>query len=1814
MHTTPLRAKTASLALVAFLAACGGGDTPGSEPQTRARASNVAATLDTAAIPPDAFQKGMFGPVTTWPMIPMHVALLADGRVLSFGTRATGQASGFFNYDVWDSDVGLSTLSHLTMPNNTATDTFCASVGQLADGAGVVISGGDLWTGTAISNRGNNNSLVFKLSDNSLTRGADMALARWYGTSTVLLNGEMMIQGGIDANAVPAAYSEVRGADGSYRALNGFSTSGLGYSYPRNFVVSDGRVFGFDIFGNMYYVNAAGNGAIVRYNTQFTGPKGAGSSAVMYQPGKILQLGGTSNEAIIIDVSGGGAPVVTPTQSMAAQRLYASATLLPNGKVLATGGSRVDNQLTDVVYTAELWDPATGQWTAAATAVKARLYHSTALLLRDGSVMVGGGGAPGPQINTNVEIYYPSYLFTASGALAARPAIVTAPTVTGVGSTIRVDINSARPISRVTLLRTGAATHSFNSEQRFSELTFVPNGSQLSIQMPTQAGHTPPGMYMLFALDDAGVPSAGHMIRINVAPSLNPAFVPVLALPATQSSPIGQAASLQLQASDPNNDVLTFNAAGLPPGLGIDGASGLISGTPTQPGTFAVTVTASDGINAASQIFSWVITGVLPPLSVAPAPGSAPTFSLVGTQASFSAVAAGTGIEYSWTFGDASAATAWSSSGVVQHTFASPGGYVVSVTARDVFGRTALYSFLQSVAFPALAGRASSSSALVTENRGSGGYRIWMVNQDNDTVSVFDGSTRARLAEITVGKSPRSLALAANGQMWVTNKLASSVSVIDVNTWAVLRTIGLGSGTRPHGVVMSPDGTIAYIALEATGRVLRLTTATNATTGTLLTGSNPRHLSLNASGSELLVARFVSPLQPGESTVNVASSLNGVATGGEVWMVNAATMALVQKVVLAHSTQADSEISARGVPNYLGAPAISPDGSQAWIPSKQDNILRGGLRDGNALNFQNTVRAIVSRVNLGTRLEDAASRVDLDNSSLASAAVFDSRGVYLFVALETSREIAVIDAHRRVPLFRVDAGRAPQSLSLSPDGNTLLVENFMDRTLGAYDLRPLTQQGLQSLPALAPVNAIAVEKLAATVLTGKQHFYDARDPRLARDSYMSCASCHNDGGHDGRVWDLTSQGEGLRRTISLRGKGKDGGHGFRHWTGNFDEIQDFEGQIRSLAGGTGLMSDAQFNNGTVAQPLGDTKAGRSSDLDALAAYVNSLNAYDNSPTYPWGAVPAPVAAGKELFKTLNCAACHGGTAFSSSGSATLHNIGTLKASSGKRLNATLTGIDPPTLRGLFAQDAFLHDGSAPTIEAAVQAHAGTALDATQLSNLGEYLRTIGSEEAQAGQLPGSGTGLAAQYFANLSLSGTPALTRTEAIDLSWIGVGPGAGIPADNWSARWSGSLEMPASGSYRFQVTADDGIRVWINAQLVVDKWTGGSGNVTYLTPEIYATAGARLAIVIEHYDLTGDSSVKLKWVTPGATTYYLPVPIDRLYAQLPNVAPTVSLSGAAQGTVGVGLALTATAADSDGTVASVAFYDGASLIATLSSSPFNIVWTPATPGVHNLSARATDNQGASTTSAVLAVNVAPPPNVPPTVNLSAPTSGSIGVDMLLVANASDSDGTLTQVEFFAGAGSIGTVSSAPFQLLWNPSSTGVYSLSARATDNSGASTTSAAVNVSINPPPVGTGLRGQYFANPALSGAAVLTRTEAVSFVWASVTGTASPGAGVPSDNWSVRWTGFVQFPVAGTYTLRVVSDDGIRVRINGQLVIDRWAGAGNTTFTLAPMNANVGNRVAIEIEHYDGSGDSTVKLRWQAPGSAYWYDIPAAQLLSD
>jgi DNA-binding beta-propeller fold protein YncE len=1347
-----LRMIFAAALSAAWLAGCGGGSGGPAAPQTAASATEGRATALAAnpglPVPASAHLQGMWGPVYDWPIIPIHAALMPDGRVMSFGSRPDGQSTALFSVDIWNND-GAPDTGHLSVANGTGADLFCASQLLLppTNTTGMpqlFVAGGDIWTGTANSFVGNNRSTVFDSGSNVLLAGPDMGSPRWYSSSITLVNGEVYVQGGFGGGANP----EVRQADGTFRSLSTADTSFLQWSYPRNYVMPDGRVFGYDFEGRMYFVDTAGTGSVSARSILPLQYFGEGTSA-LFRPGRILQVGGFTNATAVIDVTSGN-PVFTPTQSISSVRKLMTATLLADGQVLVTGGSQVWNEVEGANKNAEIWNPVSGQWTQGAEGAKPRLYHSTALLLPDASVLVGGGGAPAP-IGTdpggerNVQIYYPPYLFTPGGQLAPRPVITEVPDWLSIGRSFSLGVSGSRGISRVTLVKLGSVTHGWNFDQRFIELSFsssvVGEAVRLAVNAPSRAGEATPGYYMLFVFDSVGVPSEARILRMGIADAVNTAQAPRITAITARNSLLGSAQSLQATASDPNGEALVYSAAGLPPGLSINPASGLISGSTGQAGSFDAVVSVSDGSYTDSTRFVWVVEPLTPlTLTLAPTPGA----SLSGGAATFTAAATGSGVEYSWSFGDGSPATAWSSQATVNKAYSQPGMYVVTLSVRDNTGALISRSFVQTVYLGNGDRPSRASGNVLVETPLLGRDRLWVVNQDNDSITGFDTLTRQRLGEVAVGAAPRSIALDAQGLLWVTNQASASISIVDPATRSVQRTLALPRGAQPHGVVISPVAQQAFVVLEGTGQLLRFDTRSFAQTGSLALGPNARHVSVLGNGSMVYVSRFITPPLPGESTATVATPPD---RGAEVLQIDANTLSLVRTIVLTHADRPDAENQGSGIPNYLGAVAISPDGSQAYVPSKQDNLRRGTLRNGQPLNFQNTVRAVSSRIVLrgaAAHSEDLARRIDHDNASLASAAVYDLRGVFMFVALETSREVAVLDAHSGAQLMRFTVGHAPQGLALAPDGYTLYVNNFIDRTVSVHDLRPLLVQGVAVVPTSATLQAVAVERLPPQVLQGKRLFYDARDLRLARDGYMSCASCHQDGGHDGRVWDMTGLGEGLRNTISLRGRAA--AQGRLHWSGNFDEVQDFETQIRSLAGGTGLLTDAQLQAGSRSHPLGDPKAGLSTDLDALAAYVASLGTAAPSPARQAdGSLTPQGLAGRAVFQA-RCASCHEGSQYSDSAKKLLHDVGTQQPASGQRLGQALNGLDAPGLREAWATAPYLHDGSAATLEAAVQAHRGLNLAAADLANVVSYVRQIGNEEAAA---PASSPNLVVRALATL---------------------------------------------------------------------------------------------------------------------------------------------------------------------------------------------------------------------------------------------------------------------------------------------------------------------------------------------------------------------------------------------------------------------------------------------------------------------------------
>jgi hypothetical protein len=467
---------------------------------------------------------GRFGPMFNWPIIPAHAALMPNGKVFNYGTDAQGNQGAGFNYDVWTPALGTGDNSHQWLVNQTATDIFCGATALLPDSGDVLIPGGD--TRNPV-NFGIKSTLIFRQNQQSMDRTAYMEFARWYPSAITLPSGETFIHGGRDGNGSPVNTPEVFN-NGQWRTLWGATNEDITgdeegrWFYPRNWVAPNGRIFGMS--GNrMYFIDWQGDGGseVVGYLPNKT--RSHVSTAVMYQPGKILQVGGSifgdtqaeaSNQAITVDITS-GSPVVQDLPNMAKRRVWANSSVLPNGEVLITGGSAFDNKIIDPAQVSEIWNPDTRQFRQVATSATPRLYHSISLLLPDATLLTAGGGAPGPLNNLNGEIYYPPYLFDSNGNFAQRLSIGDMGDRFGYNENVHVPYYGPGQVKRVTLVRSGAVTHSFNVAQRFLELPFTSHNGAVEVIMPNSPNIAPPGFYMLFLLNEAGVPSVAKIINLG---------------------------------------------------------------------------------------------------------------------------------------------------------------------------------------------------------------------------------------------------------------------------------------------------------------------------------------------------------------------------------------------------------------------------------------------------------------------------------------------------------------------------------------------------------------------------------------------------------------------------------------------------------------------------------------------------------------------------------------------------------------------------------------------------------------------------------------------------------------------------------------------------------------------------------------------------------------------------------------------------------------------------------------------------------------------------------------------------------------------------------------------------------------------------------------------------------------------------------------------------------------------------------------------------------------------------------------------------
>ncbi|MFK7821756.1 MAG: kelch repeat-containing protein, partial [Planctomycetaceae bacterium] len=374
---------------------------------------------------------GTWSKPARWPLVAIHSALLPNGDVLTYGTNEFADGGQGFIYDRWNPDGGLTPSSHNTLDVQTSNNLFCSAQALVAGTGGLMlVTGGSVERPNGKRNFGVKSVNVYDPVDDSFYMPLDdMFRARWYPTVTQLADGRLLVHGGRNEKKKPTTVPEIFDpATGTWKLMTGAKSNPAykvaGWNYPRSFMAPNGKVLVMPVGQkHMYYMTTSGRGTMTKIGSlpQKTAP--SNHMDVMYDRGKVLSI--RKRDARMLTLHANNDVVeVGNAGNIHSHRYWADATLLANGEVMVHGGASVLQSLNHAVKVVELWNPETNSWRLAAPSRKSRLYHSTSLLLPNGTVLCAGGGPPGPTSNLNAEVYYPNYLFTESGSWRKRPRLL----------------------------------------------------------------------------------------------------------------------------------------------------------------------------------------------------------------------------------------------------------------------------------------------------------------------------------------------------------------------------------------------------------------------------------------------------------------------------------------------------------------------------------------------------------------------------------------------------------------------------------------------------------------------------------------------------------------------------------------------------------------------------------------------------------------------------------------------------------------------------------------------------------------------------------------------------------------------------------------------------------------------------------------------------------------------------------------------------------------------------------------------------------------------------------------------------------------------------------------------------------------------------------------------------------------------------------------------------------------------------------------------------------------------------------------------
>jgi YVTN family beta-propeller protein len=566
----------------------------------------------------------------------------------------------------------------------------------------------------------------------------------------------------------------------------------------------------------------------------------------------------------------------------------------------------------------------------------------------------------------------------------------------------------------------------------------------------------------------------------------------------------------------------------------------------------------------------------------------------------------------------------------------------------------------------------------------SDGTRLLVANQTSGTVSLVDTKRARVLHEVKTGEKPSGVAISSDGHRGVvTHWYGYDLAVLEIKNDQSTLAGRVEVGPEPRGVAITGDGSTAYVTVGVNNEVARVDVNSRKVTGRLAVGREPRGIALSRDESRLLV---------------------GNARSQDVSLIDVKTWRVICSIAI------DGE--------NLRQIAISADGKTGYIANMRN---RGFATTRN-------------NIDLGWVLGQRLTRVPLDGSSSYATLSLDTQGKaagdahgmavsqdekFLAVSCGGTHEVMIFRTDlKRLPwrpngsrdliavellkkdgrYRRVELGGRPTELAFGPDGKTLYVANYLADAIQVVDAESAT------LVKTIPLGGPKTESLARR---GEALFHDAD---RSHNQWYSCNTCHSDGHTNGLDFDTLNDGRQDLSTAHLRSRKK---------------VPTLRRVTKTKPwtwhGWQTKLDDAMVESFTKSMQGPKPKA---EDVKALVAYLDTLDYPKNPYREPNGGLTPAAQRGRDVFRSAKaaCNTCHGGGELTDG---KIHEVGLEERDDAYR------GYNPPSLRGVYDKDPYLHDGRAKNLREVLKGpHSAESvtgfgeLSDTEIDDLIAYLKSL----------------------------------------------------------------------------------------------------------------------------------------------------------------------------------------------------------------------------------------------------------------------------------------------------------------------------------------------------------------------------------------------------------------------------------------------------------------------------------------------------------